>query len=183
QPGVLPREVGGADQTGVVAQRGANNPSLRTETPAGERAPERFSGRPQEQVTGIGDPTADHERAGIERRGDVRQPYPEPASDLLEQLLRDRVAVLGRGGDDRSGNAARVAVDAVEQMLRNRRTGRGELPCLTAERVAAGVLLPAAPVAALAAVPSGHDRHVTELPRHAVLPALEDAVDHDRAAD
>ena len=46
-----------------------------------------------------------------------------------------------------------------------------------------GVLLPAAAVAARAAVPVGHDLHVPELAGHAVGAAEDPAVDDDRAAD
>src|SRR5207237_6625943 len=45
------------------------------------------------------------------------------------------------------------------------------------------VLLPAAPPAALALATVGDHLHVAELPRHAVGPAVDVAVDHQAAAD
>ena len=65
----------------------------------------------------------------------------------------------------------------------DRRVGGGQLAGLAHERVAAGVLLPAAAVAALAAATAGHDLHVAELARHAEPAALQRAVEQQRAAD
>ena len=64
-----------------------------------------------------------------------------------------------------------------------RRRGAGDLAGGLAERGAAGVLLPAAAVAAGAQPAVGHDPHVPPLPRHAVRAAPQPAVQHDAAAD
>ena len=63
------------------------------------------------------------------------------------------------------------------------RLRRGQLTRLPDQGVARAVLLPAAAVAAGAAVPAGHDLHMAELARDAVLAALDLAVLEDRAAD
>lgn len=61
-----------------------------------------------------------------------------------------------------------TAVDAGGEIGGDRRVREDHRPRLANERVARGVLLPAAPVAALAALALGHDLHVPELARDAV---------------
>src|SRR5690606_32656249 len=63
------------------------------------------------------------------------------------------------------------------------RVGGGQFACLADQGVAGAVLLPAAAVAARAAVAAGHDLHVPELAGDAVLAAFDLAVLQDRAAD
>ena len=107
-------------------------------------------------------------------------PTPSQLADLGEQLAGQRVALAGGLGDQRAGEVARVAPDP-------RRAGRTRpgLPAAISSRASRtralprGVLLPAAAVAALAAVAVGHDLHVAELARDAE-PAADDApVEHD----
>ena len=90
---------------------------------------------------------------------------------------RDRVAVLGQLGDQRAGDLARIATGRAEQAVRDRRVRPRQLAGLADQRVAGGVLLPAAAVAALAAVAARHDLHVPELAGDAELAALQLAVD------
>ena len=78
---------------------------------------------------------------------------------------------------------AAVASDALEQVARDRGVGVDHRPGLAHERVAAGVLLPAAAVAALAPVPARDDLHVAELARDAEAAALHLSADEDAAAD
>ena len=65
----------------------------------------------------------------------------------------------------------------------HRRVGRDQLAGVADQGVARGVLLPAATVAALAAVPVGDDLHVAELAGHPVRAAEDPVVDDQRAAD
>ena len=76
-----------------------------------------------------------------------------------------------------------VAVHGLEQFLGNRGIRGGQFPGLAAERIARGVLFPAAAVAALAAVPARHDDLVAELPRHTEAAAFEPSVHDHGPAD
>ena len=80
--------------------------------------------------------------------------------------------------------AEHLSAGTVEDGVRDRRVGRGELT-----RFADSTTLPDAycsqqpAVAALAAASPRHHLHVAELPRHAVAAALQHAVEQDRAAE
>src|SRR5581483_2386832 len=93
--------VGGADQARLVAQGGGDDPGLGAEAAAGERAFEGLPGRADEQIARRGDAAADDEAAGVQGRREVGDPDAQPVADLLEQLDRDRVALLGGQGDQR----------------------------------------------------------------------------------
>ena len=84
-----------------------------------------------------------------------------------------------------SGPVSRVdvAADPGLEVVGHRGVGQHQLARVADQRVARGVLLPAAPVAALAAVAVRHDLHVPELAGHAVLATEHLVVDHQRAAD
>ena len=86
-------------------------------------------------------------------------------------------------GDVLAGEPVGVAVHPLQQPAGRRRDVRATSRAVCAERGAAGVLLPAAAVAAGAEPAVGHDPHVPPLPRHAVRAALQPAVEHDAAAD
>ena len=76
-----------------------------------------------------------------------------------------------------------VAPADLRQVVSHRRARDDQLTRLPLEGVAGGVLLPAAAVAARAAVPVRHHLHVPELAGHAVGAAVDPAVHDDRAAD
>ena len=80
-------------------------------------------------------------------------------------------------------SAAGVAAEPGEQVGHDGRPGLDHRAGLAHEGVAAGVLLPAAAVAALAAHAARHDLHVAELAGDAVPPALDVAVDDEGAPD
>ena len=107
-------------------------------------------------------------------------PSAEPRPDVAEQLDRGRLALQGGRGHVRAGDLVRVAAQHLQQPVRHRRVGPGQLAGLADQRVARGVLLPAAAVAALAPVPAGHADHVAPLPGHAVRAAEQLTVDHQR---
>ncbi len=73
--------------------------------------------------------------------------------------------------------------DLLDDPVRDRGVGGGQLAGLAHQGVAGAVLLPAAAVAARAAVAAGHDLHMAEFAGDAVLAALDLAVLQDRAAD
>jgi hypothetical protein len=146
-------------------------------------APEGVAGGADQQVVGGRDAAADHEAGRVEGRGEVGDADAEPLADVLEQFDAHRVALAGQLGDERSRDVGDVALDALDDLVRHRGVGGGQLAGLADQRVARAVLLPAAAVAARAAVAAGDDLHVPELARHAELAALDLAVLQDRAAD
>ena len=87
QPSPLAREVGGADQPGLVAQLGADQRCLRPEPATGQVPAEGLAGRAEQQLAGLADPAADHEQPGVERGGEVRDADAQPTADVVEQLL------------------------------------------------------------------------------------------------
>ncbi len=150
---------------------------------AGQLAAERLTGGAEQQVTGGTDPAADDEHAGVERGGEVGHADAEPAADLREQLAGELVAVAGGLGDERAGEVLRPPLHPVEQVGDDRAAGRHQPAGLAHQRVAGGVLLPAALVAALAADAVGHHLHVPELAGDAEAPADDAPAQHDAAAD
>src|SRR6478735_5890365 len=178
-----PRELGGPDETGIAAEHGAHDPRLRTVAAPRELPAEGLTGRADEHLVGRAHATADDEEAGVEGRGEVGQPDTEPLADVGEQLARGRVALPGGLGDEGTGQRVGVAAETGEQVGDDGRPGLDHGAGLAHERVAAGVLLPAATVAALAARAARHDLHVAELAGDAVPPALDVAVDDEGAAD
>ena len=153
------------------------------EAAAGEVPRERLPGRRDEELAGVAQSAADHELPGIQGRGKVCQSQAEPLPDVLDELAGGRVAGFGQLRHGHARDPAYVSVHGPQQLLGYRGIGGGELPCLAAKRIAGGVLLPAAPVAALAAVAAGHDDLVPELPRHAKAAAFHAPVHHHGAAD
>jgi len=146
---------------------------------ADERPAQRRPGGVQEQVAGGRDATSDHHDLGVEGRHQVGQPDAEPRAHGGERRQRHRVAGLGGGGDHRAGQLLGVAL---AQPLQHRGVAQAR-PRRPGQGVAAGVLLPAAPAAALAGETVGHDLHVAELPGHAVAPPVHPAADDDGTAD
>src|SRR3954447_5478591 len=178
-----PGQVGRADQPCVVAQLGGDDAGLRPVAAAGELPREGGPRRLEEHVAGRADSTADDEGAGVEGRGQVGDADSEPVPDLAEQLPRGLVALARGLGDQGTGEVAGAALHPLEQVAGDRGVGVGQRPGLADQGVAAGVLLPAAPVAALATVPAGDDLHVAELPRDAEPAALDLPVDEEATAD
>ncbi len=144
---------------------------------------EGVPGGADEQVVGGRDTAADHEAGGVEGGGEVGDADAEPLADVLEELHAHRVALAGQLGDHRAGDVADVALDVLDDPVGDRRVGGGQLARLPDQRVAGAVLLPAAAVAARAAVSAGDDLHVAELAGDAELAALDLAVLQDGAAD
>src|SRR5690606_17876595 len=106
-----------------------------------------------------------------------------PRADVLQQLDAHGVALARQFGDHRAGDVGDVALDVLDDPVGDGRVGGGQLACLADQGVAGAVLLPAAAVAAGAAVAARDDLHVAELAGHAVLAALDLSVLEDRAAD
>src|SRR3954453_19712304 len=153
---ILPCKVGGADEPGVGAELRADHRRFGAEAAAGELPAQRLAGRGEEQAVRIRDAAADDDQLGVERRAQPGEPGAQPPADLGEDLDGSPVAGARRLGDDRPGELVGVVVDQLSQLARRRRPRVYELPRLANQRVAAGVLLPAAAVAALAAPALGH---------------------------
>ena len=175
-----PHHVGGADGSGLGAEGGRQDGRHAAVVGTHEGPAERLARGPHQQVTGRRHPAADDDDVRVERGDEVGHPHPEPVSDHGEAIEGQLVALLGGAGHHRSGQCLGVAATELVQL--------GRLlvepgPGVAHERVAAGVLLPAAAPAALALASVGHHLHVTELPGHAVVPAVHPAVDDDGATD
>ena len=100
-------------------------------------------------------------------------PTPSQLPDSASSSTRGLVAVWAASVISGPVSAAGSPPTALEQVARDGRAGVGQRPGLADQGVAAGVLLPAAAVAALAAVPAGDDLHVAELARDAEAAALD----------
>ena len=138
----------------------------------------------EQQVPGIRDAAADDDQLGVEDRHHGGRALAQPRAEVAEQLQRGGVALLGGPGD----------VVPAQRRRRRCRTGRPGAPPsgvpdsttlarLAHQGVAAGVLLPAAAVAAAAPDAVRHDPQVAELGGHAPCPAQQPAVDDHPAAD
>jgi len=148
---------------------------------ADQRVAQGRPGRVQQQVACRGEPAADDHDLGVEGRHQVGQADAQPLADRGEGTQRHRVPG-GRGlGDHRAGQLPEVAAARVAE--HGLLTGGGRVARVPHERIAAGVLLPAARAPALAGATARHDLHVAELPGHAVEAAMHVAVEHDRAPD
>ena len=152
-------------------------------TAAGQGPFEGRAGRVEQQLTRLGHAAADHEAGRIEHRGQVGQALAEPAAHDLEAAQRGRVA-FGRGlGDLRAGNALGYSPAQLEQPHGALRGAPGELARLGDQGVAAGVLLPAAPVPAAAQPPVGDHPDVAGLAGDAPAAAVQLAADDDGGPD
>src|SRR5690606_29906179 len=176
-------EVGGADHAGLGAELGADDVGLGAVAAAGQVALEGVAGGTDEQVVGGRDTAADDEAGRVEGGGQVGDADAEPLADVLEQFDAHGVAVPREFGDHRAADLGDVPFDVLDDPVGDGRVGGGQFACLADQGVAGAVLLPAAAVAARAAVAAGHDLHVPELAGDAVLAAFDLAVLQDRAAD
>ncbi len=144
---------------------------------------EGVAGGVDQEVVGGADTASDDEAGGVERGGQVGDADAEPLADVLEEFDAHRIALAGQFGDEGPGDVGDVPLHPVQQVVRHRGVGGGQFPGLADQGVAGAVLLPAAAVAAGAAVARGDHLHVAELTGHPVLAALDPAVLQDRAAD
>ena len=176
-------EVRRPDQPCVVAQMRGHDASLRAVSTAGQLPLERLTRRDQQQVTGRAHATTDDKHAGVEGRSQVGDADPQPVADLGEKLASRRVPIARGLRDQWAGQVAHHTFDAIEQIAGDGRVGREQLARLSHQRIAAGVLLPAPAVAALATVASRHDLHVSKLAGYAKATTLHLTVDQDAAAN
>ena len=139
--------------------------------------------RLDQQVTSLGDTTADHDDSGVEHGCESGDALPQPSTEGLQLLDGELVAVLRRLGDQRAGDGIDVSTCEVKQPPRHERTLTGQLAGLANECRAAGVLLPAPAVATTADQPVRHHPDVADLGRHAEGSSVQLAVQDDAAAD
>src|SRR6478735_3716973 len=152
-------------------------------TATGSAAGPRELGGPDE--TGI---AAEH-GAHDPRLRTVAAPRELPAEGLTGRADEHLVGRAHSTADDEEagvegrGEVGQPDTEPLAEVGDDGRPGLDHGAGLAHERVAAGVLLPAATVAALAARAARHDLHVAELAGDAVPPALDVAVDDEGAAD
>jgi len=147
---VVPGPVGCADHPGLRPKLGEHNRRMGPVLPTGQPVLERGPGLTYEQVTGLRYASAQHEAAGIENRGHIREPLPQPPADDVEAPQRGGVT-LPRGSHDlEPGDALRGTAGELKQPDRRSRGTPGKVARLGDQRAAARVLLPAAAVAAAA---------------------------------
>src|SRR5699024_5724563 len=84
-----------ADEPGVRPEVGGDDAGRGAVAASGQLPGEGVPGRTEEEVPGRADAAADDEDLGIECRGEVGDPDPEPVPDLGEQLDGRRVAGPG----------------------------------------------------------------------------------------
>jgi len=96
----LTGQVGGADDTGVLAELRDLDLRQRPVAAAGQRALERGPGGIEQQVARLGHAAADDEAARIEDRGQVGQPTSTPMASVTDRfprgLTRRRRGVMTR---------------------------------------------------------------------------------------
>src|SRR6185436_7958314 len=107
-------------------------------------------GRLEDEIPRFGDAPAQDEALGVEHRGKVGQPLTQPVPERVECRLRDRIALLRRLGDVLPRDALRRAVAEPQQDLGVGPRLGGPLARVADQGTAAGVLLPAAALAATA---------------------------------
>ena len=183
-PGRRPGHVGRADEPRVRTQRRHHDLRARGGSPRPVRVREnaaRAGPSSSSPASETPPPTMmqDGSKAAVMPASPTPSQRPMSASSSTDSGSPSRAAWVTSG----PVSARRVAVDPVVQGVRQRGVGRHQLAGVADQRVAGGVLLPAAPVAALAPVAVRHHLHVPELPRHPVGAAEHPVVDHHRAAD
>ena len=149
----------------------------------GQLATERGKSGIEQQIPGLGHSPAQHDQLGVENGGYRGQALADPYTEVGQQLDRRGITFGGCSGDVRPAQGGRVASAQLAQTRSERCPGDDELPCLSHQSGAAGVLLPTAAIAATATDSIRHHTHVAQLGRHAEGPAQQDAVDHDAAPD
>jgi hypothetical protein len=185
-PGDLARltgEVGGSYDARVLAK--LRDPDLRERpvAPAGQGPLEGGAGRLEKQLTCLRYAASDHEAGRVEHRGQVGQALAEPVAHGLEAAQRGRVTLARGLGDLRAVDALGQSAAQLKQPHGALRGTSGELTRLGDQGVAAGVLLPAAPVAAAAQPAVGHHPDVPWFAGDAPAAAVQLAADNDGGSD
>jgi hypothetical protein len=94
---------------------GSHDPRLRPVAATGQRPREGFARRPEEQLAGVADATADHDHARVQGRRQSGDADAEPVTHLGQPGDGFLVAALGGRGDLPSADRVGVAADRVEQ--------------------------------------------------------------------
>src|SRR5215468_9354983 len=179
----LPGQIGGTDDAGVGGKCGLGDVHLWPVMSPGQ-AP--LEGRPRgadEQLTRLADAAADNEAAGVEYGRQVGHTLAEPAAHDPEAAQRRRVTLAGCLGYLGTPDRVWVAPGHLEQPRRAAGRAPGEVPGLRRQGIAAGVLLPAAPVSAAAQPPVLYHAEMPRLPCHPPPAAVEPAVQHEACPD
>src|SRR5215213_6112153 len=77
-----PRQIGGPDQAGVVAEVREHQPRFGPEPSTSQRPGESPPGRDEQQIAGRTDATSDDHHFGIQRGGQVGDASTEPGTDV-----------------------------------------------------------------------------------------------------
>ena len=156
-------EVSRADQTRVGPELSQHEAGGRAVATPGQRRRKGGPGGVEEELARLRQPAADDEDAGIQQRREVGKTQSEPAAQLVEAGQRGGIPVGRRSAHHWPVDALDASAGSVEQPVAEERRFGGDLTGDAGQGPAAGVLLPAAPVAAPAPMPPGLNAHVPGL--------------------
>ena len=173
----------GADEAGVVAQRGRHDARHGPVAPAGQLAGVGRADRLEQQVPGLGHAPADDDELGVEDGRHRRRALADPGAEVGEQLDGRGVAGLGHLGDippaQLAGSPPQASASAAPCGVPDAATLAG----LAQQRASRSRTAPSSPGSRSPPDAVGDDAHVPELAADAVGAAQQPRVVDDATAD